>query len=226
MIAEYKMPVSFGLNCFTLEGKPTASSLLHAFQEAATAHADEAHVGFDELISKGLIWVVTKIKYELTGEVVPNDELELVTYPIPVGSLIYQRDFYIYRGNAMLVRASSQWCIADYQTRRAVQTHVEFPGEYTEKRAFPQGIQRLRPKDLIAAGSRKIQQEDLDKNGHTNNCRYADMAQELIGGGFENFTINFAHETRLGDTILLSSGPGMAAGSLEGGKMVFAVSVS
>ena len=225
MTAEYKMPISFKECCFAEEGKPTASALLHAFQEAATAHADQAHVGFDELISKGLIWVVTKIRYELTGNIAPDEELSLVTYPIPVGSLIYQRDFYIYRDDKMLTRASIQWCIADYNTRRAVQTLVDFPGEYTQERAFPQGIQRLRPKDLSVVGRRKIQQEDLDRNGHTNNCRYADMAQELIGGGFTDFTINFAHETRLGDEILLLSGPGMAAGNLEDGRMVFAVTV-
>ena len=223
MISRYIMPVSFREEDISQGGVVKSSSLLHVFQDAATAHADEAHVGFEELISKGMIWVVTKIKYELLGQITPGEQLQLTTYPIPVGSLLYQRDFYIEAGGSLLVRASSQWCIADVETRRAVQTQVDFPGEYTEKRAFPEGIERIRPTGLRDAGRRTIEISDLDRNGHTNNCRYADMAQELIGDNFTRFVINFAHETRLGDELLLSCAPGKAAGHMENGSLVFAV---
>ena len=224
MIAQYTMPIRFDTGCFAPKGEVLASALLRVFQDAATAHADEAHVGFEDLIKDGLIWVVTKIKYELLGTIAPGEEVVLTTYPIPVGSLLYQRDFYIQGGEELLVKASSQWCVADFNTRKAVQTQVDFPGEYTAKRAFPKGIERIRPAGLQPAGSRIITEGDLDRNRHTNNCRYADVAQELIGGDFTHFTINFAHETRLGDELLLSSAPGKAAGHLATGELVFAVS--
>ncbi len=224
MIAKYAMTISFDKDSFAPKGEVLASALLRVFQDAATAHAEEAHVGFDDLIKDGLIWVVTKIKYELLGTIVPGEKVTLTTYPIPVGSLLYQRDFYIHRGEELLVRASSQWCVADFNTRRAVQTQVDFPGEYTTERAFPKGIERIRPVGLQPAGRREITESDLDRNRHTNNCRYADMARELIGGDFTHFTINFAHETRLGDELLLSSAPGKAAGHLATGELVFAVS--
>ena len=224
MTAKYVMPVSFTREQLTEGGYPMADQMLQTFQDAASAHAEEAGVGFDALISKGLIWVVTKIKYRVHRPLIPSEALTLTTYPIPVGSLLYQRDFYIDSPSGeRVVTASSQWCVADCRTRRAVQTAVDFPGEYTDKRAFPKGIERIRPGQLPLVGSHIISKEDLDKNDHTNNCRYAHMAQAALGEDIDivEFNINFSKETRLGDEVLLSAGDGIVVGKLADGTQVF-----
>ena len=65
--------------------------------------------------------------------------------------------------------------------------------------------------------------EDLDENDHTNNCRYADMALELLGiESVRELTMNFASETRLGDEIELYRGPDGVAAGKHNGNLVFA----
>ena len=73
--------------------------------------------------------------------------------------------------------------------------------------------------------------DDLDKNQHVNNCRYAVMIDEVLGqAAHREVNIHFARETVLGNEILLytdagekTDGEGVQhiAGTLPDGTVVF-----
>lgn len=224
MYIQYSLPLRFSEGDFTPVGAVKASRILHEFQEIAKAHASSAGLGFDELIARNLIWVITKSRFRVLGALRPQTEYTLLSFPRRTGSLIYDRDFHILSpGGQELVVGTSQWCIVNFETRHVEQTDLDFRGVYNPEPAMPEGIGRIRPRELELQGRRTVTAEDLDENDHTNNCRYADMALELLGiESVRGLTMNFASETRLGDEIELYRGPDGVAAGKHNGNLVFA----
>ncbi len=228
MYIQYSMPVVFSGKDFTDAGEIRASAVLHDFQEIAKAHATAAGLGFDVLMERNLIWVITKSRFRVLGGLAPDTEYTLLSFPRRTGSLIYDRDFYVLsKTGERLIVGTSQWCVVNFLTRHVEQTDVDFKGEYTTELAIPEGIDRIRPRDLTPVGSHIVTKADLDENDHTNNCRYADMALRCLGAeSARELTMNFASETRLGDEIELFTGrDGIAAGK-HNGNLVFAAKIN
>ncbi len=224
LYVQYSLPLRFDEGDFTPGGCVRPSVILHAFQDIAKAHAQSAGIGFEPLMARNLIWVVMKLRFILRAQPRPGEECTLLSFPRRTGSLIYDRDFHILSPEgAELVTGASQWCVVNFVTRHAEQTDVDFKGEYNPEPAIPEGIPRVRPRDLVLVSRHVVTPGDMDENGHTNNCRYADMALETLGlDSVSGLTLNFASETRLGDEIELYRGPdGIAAGKC-GGSLVFA----
>lgn len=182
--------------------------MLYFFQEISSHHADAMSIGFDDLIKKNLIWVLSKVRYRMYGKTEAG-KYTLVTCPRPGSSAVYRRDYYL-RDEAGELKATgtSHWCVVNYETRRIERADIDFSGEFVKEDAFEDDIKRIGRVDGEPAGIRLIRAEDMDKNGHTNNCRYADMAEEAAadlteGQGMREFSINFSRETKEGDRISL-----------------------
>jgi len=201
--------ITFSPNCFTSDGTIKPSALQYEFQEIGGEHAGAHGMGITEMVSEGLMWAVTKVKYRLFGRLQPNTPYRLVTYPRPHRGMLYQRDYQIFDADGThLLNGISQWCIMDFTTRRIVRTNKDFVGEFNTDVLFPEGFERFRPGELTPAGSYTISEHDLDGNNHTNNCRYADMVEQVLPAlSATDFSITFAKETRLGDTIQLFTSP-------------------
>ncbi len=230
---QYQKDVRLTERDFDKNGNPRPGSLLHLFQEAAAEHATAAGAGFDDMIRQNLIWVVTKLKYEMLAPLAPGAVYALTTYPKPKRSLAYQRDYYLHdaAGNELVV-ASSQWCIINFQTRKVERSSFDYQGEFCNKIAFPEGFERIRLPELTPAGRYVITERDLDRNEHTNNCRYADIVAGVLDRkeAIRRFLIHYAKETRLHDEIQLfqaSTEDGrIVVGKLPDGVTVFTAKVS
>ncbi|MEI3516600.1 MAG: acyl-ACP thioesterase domain-containing protein [Clostridia bacterium] len=183
-------------------------SLLHAFETIASAHVDSLDMGFEQMIAQNRIWVMTKIKYVVYKRVDPGESYHLGTYPRPKKGILFYRDYYLWDKNGDVVAAAtSQWCILNFKTRRPERTDIEVPGECIDHEPFDAGIEKIRwmpeegddPQMLY-----HVTEDDLDKNQHVNNARYAVMIDETLGtSAHREVTIHFAKETVLGDEILL-----------------------
>ncbi len=223
MYIQYTLPLRFTPEDFTESGAVKASRVLHAFQDIAKEHATAAGLGFDVLMAQNLIWVITKSRFRVLGELKPDTDYTLLSYPRRTGSLIYDRDFHILApGGGDLVVGASQWCVVNCVTRHVAQTPLDFQGVYNPEPAMPEGIGRIRPQGLTPVSRHVVTEADLDENDHTNNCRYADMALEVLGiQSVRELTMNFASETRLGDEIELLTAPGGIAAGKHNGSLVF-----
>jgi len=182
-----------------------ASSLMYIFQEAAAEHAGQLNLGFDELIAKNSMWVLTKVRFKIHDTMLPNVEYRIETYPRPRKGITFYRDYYVYDSEDNLIAAgTSHWCIVNFATRKVERARIDFDGEFIDHPAFDDGIAKIKAVDPVFSKSYKVGQEDLDQNEHVNNCRYADMIESVIEGkGYSEFTIHFAKEAVLGDEILL-----------------------
>ena len=205
--------------------------ILYYFQEIASDHADALGFGFDPLIAKNMIWVLSKVKYRIYGSFAPGQAYQLMSCPLQKKprAVIYERDYYIRNAEGDLLAAgTSYWCIVNAKTRRVERTDFDFPGEYPAEKAFGEGIEKIHAGELTLAGRHLVTEADLDKNQHTNNCRYADMVAQVSGEvNHRQFLMNFSRETRPGDEILLYRGASetadgiTVAGKLADGTTVF-----
>lgn len=206
---QHETTISFTPDLFSSAGIIKASALQYVFQEIGGEHAGANGMGITEMDSEGLMWAVTKVKYRLYGQLQPNTDYRLVTYPRPKRGMLYQRDYQIFdKDGKHLADGISQWCIMDFVSRKIVRTAKDFVGEFYTVPILPEGFERFRPTELTPAGTYVISESDLDGNNHTNNCRYADMVEVALPMGTGNdFSITFSKETRLGDTVELFTSP-------------------
>lgn len=218
---KHQMTVTFTPDQFSDAGIVKASALQYVFQEIGGEHAGAHGMGIPEMVSDGLMWAVTKVKYRLYGKLLPNTPYRLDTYPRPRRGMLYQRDYQIFDMNGNhLADGISQWCIMDFATRKIVRTTKDFVGEYSTVPILPEGFDRFRPGELTPAGTYVITRSDLDGNNHTNNCRYADMVEVALPQGTgQDFSITFAKETRLGDTVELFTSPAAQGRTIVSGMV-------
>lgn len=223
--------ISFTDRDFDENGNIKASSLMYAFQEIASDHAASLGFGFDDLIKQDLIWVLSKLKFRVNGALQKDTVYRLQTYPRPKKGVTFFRDYYILGENdIVLAEGTAYWCIINFKTRKVERTKVDFDGTYIDHEPFENGIERFRinEDELISIGSHKVTEDDLDENEHVNNCRYADMVENVLAG-HTMFSIYFSKEARMGDEILLYkeeiNGDTIVAGKLPDGMGVFQAKV-
>lgn len=203
---QHRMDIQLKREDFEENGAIRAGALLYFFQEAAAEHADLLGVGFEHMMKKGRVWVITKLRFSILSSMRPGGSYYVMTYPRQKKSRICPRDYYIcdQNGEAM-VKGTTLWSIMDYRTRKLERIDFEYEGELYAQEAFADGFPKLHMKHPKEAGVYTVTEEDLDVNDHTNNCRYADLVRGISQTEeIKEFSIQFSKETRLGDKIKLS----------------------
>lgn len=227
----YEEDLRFTKSDFDQNGKIKASSLMHVFEDVAIKHADQLGVGWADLMKDNLIWVLNKLRFQVHLAMKADVAYQMRTFPRKQKGVTFFRDYYIYdeSGNLAAV-GTSQWCVINFVTRKIERNGVSFEGNYIERKAFADGIAKLKINDeaLTLIGSHSVTEEDLDENEHVNNCRYADMVEKVLEG-HTDFTINFVKEARLGDEIRLyqelQDGSILVVGKLADGTVIFQAKV-
>ena len=228
-----KHDLRFGAEDFDAKGNIKASSLMYAFQEIAADHANGLGLGFDDLMANNLIWVLSKVRFQVSGVIEEGKDYVLRTYPRPKKGVTFFRDYYLFEGEESegkepIAKGTSHWCIINFETRKIERAKVDFDGIFVDYEAFENGIEKFKidQDTLVQFGVHKVVEDDLDDNEHVNNCRYADMVEEELSG-FEECSIYYSKEALLGDEILLYKGQegdySMIEGRLADETVIFQV---
>lgn len=229
----FKEKTAFKNKDFDENGNVRSSALLRHFEQIATDHAELMGIGHDDLMKKNWIWVLSKLRFRMHGEIRTGELYDIATYPSTGRGAAYPRGYYICdEDENLIVSAMSQWCIVDFETRKLVRSALEFSGEYIDVPSFEEKIEKIKYSDPKPAGVHIVTEGDLDINCHVNNCRYADMTSEILKrNDFKSFTINFLKETVVGDRIDLltegaEDGSDIVVGMLEDESVVFQAKVT
>lgn len=185
---------------FDNKGNPLPHKVLKLFEQIATAHAEELGVGFEALLKRNLLWVVTQIRYELCGEIAADQKVFLETWPLPQNRMGYERCYRITdKSGNVLIKGISNWAIIETVSRKMVATEKIYPNEeYYPLKTFEERSRRLR--DFEAQEpifSVTPDEKYIDNNGHVNNTYYAYFAECALGefkGKIKSFQIDFIHE--------------------------------
>ena len=206
---EYKMNYIMHENCVDGQGNVYADAVLEIFQKGAGEHGEQMGVGFEKMLQRHLLWVVTHIRYQVCGKIKAGQQVVLTTWPLPATRLGYERNYLICdtEGNE-LIRGVSLWVLIDTENRRLASGADVYPqGEYRTDKLFTDRIRRLRDFENSGEGVTMIPDESyIDNNGHVNNTKYALMAHRAlgeIGTKVTGFQIDYIHEVMCAQPLTL-----------------------
>ena len=182
------------------------------FQAVAGNHADSLNLGFNDVVKKGVLWVVQYEEFKVVGKMPKyGDMVKVMTWPHKKERIEFIREYAMYDDNDNLsITGISSWFLIDINTHGITRgDEIDFNGEFYEKTNYSN--YRRKKLNLIPQGDIKrfeyqIKLTDLDHNGHTNNAKYFDMVYNLgitkcnlIKGG----AISFIKEALLDETLYI-----------------------
>ena len=191
---------------FDRYNKLKPSSILDLFQDAAGQHAIELGVGFEEMLKRSYLWVLTRIKFKVIKNPKSYQKVIVKTWPLKPNRLNYRREYCIEdESGERLVIGSSEWVVIHSEKRRFVSAPDLYP--FTE--GFHEEMM-LEPKlskveDFATEGEAHLVNAgftELDVNCHVNNTKYANYVLDAINPGendeLEYFQIDYRKEVLQG----------------------------
>jgi acyl-ACP thioesterase len=178
----------------------------------ANIHAQSLGFGFDNLISSGVIWVLSRIHVQFKRLPVWKEKLSIETWHKGSDRLFGFRDFLVTdEAGKEIIAATSSWLIIDYKTRRLKRIDSVLGSEFksvNQKDAIRTPAEKLTsPDNLCLTSAHKTSISDLDINGHANNARYLEWAMDSLPWAvskeliIKELWINFNNESLPGDNI-------------------------
>ena len=206
------------------------SELFKLLQEASIRHTEQLGMGRDRTLDRGILWVLLMQRAEIVRMPEYDEKIVLRSWPGKTMHLLFPR-FYSLETEAgeALVKASALWGLVDEKSRKAVfpeRYGIEIAGTETGKEIdLPGPIRKLacdREKRF------EVPYSFVDMNGHMNNTRYFDLAEDCVGaaaGGklLKEVRTEYVNEARFGEELTLrwNGADGTVFLSGESSKPVF-----
>ena len=206
------------------------SRLFTLLQEASTDHAAILGAGREKTLDRGILWIVTLQQAIIHRMPVYDEPVRIVTWPGKPKHVLFPRWYRVTdEQNNALIEASSLWALMDRTTRKAVfpeKSGIAVPGMQT-------GLESALPRSPKAPQSDEtssfaVPYSYVDQNGHMNNTRYFDLAEDRMPDALRTQRLlrvcsEYSREARLDDVITLKSETSgdsfLLAGESDGQKL-------
>ena len=207
------------------------SELFRMLQEASIRHTEQLGMGRDKTLDKGILWVLLMQRAEIARMPEYDEQIVLKTWPGKTMHLLFPRYAAVETASGEpLLKVSALWTLVDAETRKVV-----FPEKYgVEIEGVTTGGEIQMPGSVKKAACDHGQDftvpfSFVDINGHMNNTRYFDLADDCIGAAesgalLTEIAAEYQNEARLGETLHLNWGqeePGTYFLCGETGRDVF-----
>lgn len=187
------------------------SVFLRWLQEISIAHTEKLGAGRDKTLDRGALWIIARVRAEIVRMPVYDETVTLRSWPGRTMHVLFPRYYELTDANgSVLIRASAVWLLMDAETRK-----MAFPDKYGVKLpaittgtelALPTG-----PADEYTDRStyHRAAFSEVDINGHMNNSKYIDLAEDLTGFDYmtahrtTSFEIEYKSEVKAGARIRL-----------------------
>lgn len=204
---------TFRIHTFQMDpkGKAQLFTICNYLQEAASMHAHLAGLGFDDMIQRNQVWVLTRLKVEIESYPVWNDQLTLKTWSRGNEGIFYLRDFIISDQNgAAIIKATSSWAAINLKTRRPELVNGLEEMLYSQKDQIAleeklEKLPELKSPQLIS--EYQVQYTDIDIVYHVNNVKYIEMIinayplEKHKSGRVKSVEVNYLGETNYGEHV-------------------------
>ena len=206
------------------------SELFRLLQEASIRHTEQLGMGRDKTLDKGILWVLLMQRAEIVRMPEYDEQIVLKSWPGKTMHLLFPRYYSLETAaGEPLLKASALWSLVDEKTRKVVfpeKVGVVIEGAVTgEEIAMPGAVAKgecAHERDFTVPYS------FVDLNGHMNNTRYFDLAEDSVGAAaagklLRGISVEYQNEARLGETLHLrwSGEDGAVFLSGESDKPVF-----
>lgn len=189
------------------------SELFRLLQEASIRHTEELGMGRDKTLDRGILWVLGLQRAQITRMPAYDEEIVVKSWPGRSMHVLFPRYYSVETKDGQpLLRSSALWTLVDAQTRKMVfpeKVGVAIDGIVTsEEIPLPSPPPRLTCTEQAAF---TVPYSYVDLNGHMNNCRYFDLAEDLTaaaaaGKELRDIQVEYVSEARLGRELTVSWG--------------------
>ncbi len=187
------------------------SRLMEMLQEASIAHTEQLGAGREKTLDRGLLWVVVQQAVEITEMPEYDARITVQSWPGKTMHVLFPRYYRILSDSGeVLINGSSLWMLVDENSRKMVfpdRCGIDIPGEVTGyETALPKALGR---RDTDHTLPFQVPFSYCDLNGHMNNTRYFDLAEDTIalsssGRKIIRICTEYASEARFQDTLAVS----------------------
>lgn len=205
-LMKYKTKITLYNSYFDINDRLTFKSILNIFQDVASIHAEEIGVGYKEMLSKNLYWVLSRIKLDIIKMPKINQIVIIETWPHEKGRIDFDRDLKILSEDGeVLIIGTSKWCVINSVTRTLERSdNVNYIGECCLDVNYEDKFNKITIPtcELQSCFAYTVMFSDLDHNQHMNNTNYANLIVSAVDNkNILHFEINFINECLLGDKI-------------------------
>ena len=187
------------------------SELFRLLQEASIRHTEQLGMGRDKTLDRGILWVLLMQRAEIARMPEYDERIVLKSWPGKTMHLLFPRYYSLETAaGEPLLKASALWSLVDEKTRKVV-----FPEKYGvviegvttgEEIAMPGSVAK---RETTCEREFTVPYSYVDLNGHMNNTRYFDLAEDRIpaaaeGRSLREITVEYSSEARLGDTLSIT----------------------
>lgn len=207
---KYTTKIKLYSSYFDANDNVSLKSVLNIFQDVASHHGEQIGVGYQEMLSKNLYWVISRIKFDIIKMPLPNQEVIVETWPHEKGRVDFDRDMKITSENGeTLIIGTSKWCVISTTTRTLERTdNVIYTGNCINEFNYQDKFTKINFPNLPFENKFNyiVKFSDLDHNKHMNNTNYANLIANAINKKVvKHFEINFLNECSFNDEIIVSS---------------------
>ncbi len=193
---------------YTVPADFCTGELFRLMQKISGDHCRE--IGFGEvwMETRGIMWVITRHGVRVLRWPRAGEELLARTWPGPTRHGMCPRYYRIESGKGeLLAEGCAIWSVVDRKSRKMV-----IPGAYgLEIEPLVTGLESRRPGAPLRLPAAEqsayiVPAQVLDENGHMNNTRYYDLAEDCLGTRgrpLRAALVEYLAEARLGDTLRL-----------------------
>ena len=189
------------------------SCLFSMLQEASIDHTEQLGAGHSRTLDRGYLWVLARQSVMISRLPVYDEEIVLETWPGEMMHILFPRYYRILdKQGECLLSASAIWSLIHADTRRFVfpeSAGIHVPGIVTGyETSLPSGI---RPQETTISREFTVPYSYTDINGHMNNVRYLDEAENMIPEFAKQrhlceIAVEYSHEICQGETMTISLG--------------------
>lgn len=157
------------------------SQLFELLQEAATDHSELLGCGISVIRRQNLMWVLARQSVEIARMPAYGEEISVETWPGRTVHSLYPRYYRILDAEGReIISSASVWMLADLKERALVpssRSGIEY--DYEKRGIESQLVSPPRSFFTDQTSSFCVPYSYIDMNGHMNNTRYFDLADNL-----------------------------------------------
>ncbi|MEW6504710.1 MAG: acyl-ACP thioesterase domain-containing protein [Chloroflexota bacterium] len=195
--------------------KPAA--FFQSMEEAAANHARNLGYDYPDMMAKGMIWVLSRLKIRFDAFPTIPDKIILQTFPKGIQQKIFfSRDFlFTLQSGKRLAVATSAWLLIDPHKRRML-LPTSLPGSLPSNDGLStlnENLEKIAlPGEMTPILTRTAGYSDLDLMNHVNNARYVEWVCDCFPPEHYRrylpawLQINYNHEVLPGASVTLSVG--------------------
>lgn len=195
------------------QSKAHLTSICNFLQEGAGAHAESAGFGFEDMMKRNQVWVLSRLKVEIDKYPVWQEEIKLNTWSRGRDGIFYIRDFF-FKDNydKKVLKATSSWAAINVKTRRPeiVAGLEEGLQSQKNKMVFNERLNKLPGlTNPVFMRKRTIEYTDIDLVYHVNNVKYIELiinsftSEILMSNRVKNLEINYLGEAKFGEEVMI-----------------------